>query len=154
MEVRLSLRYGGDPLSHAVPEINEETPMEDICPNCLDFRHHSCRPWQKKESPSGSDRVAPLSSNNSKKESPREPYRDALKKGTFQSRGTLKTPNHSPQLVTLMPKKKTLVRSNSSPTATSAGLRKGYEQRKEEYAQARLRILGSSERTKESPKGS
>ena len=70
MEVRLYLKHGGDPMSHARPVLNEKTPMEDICPNCLDLLHHSCRPCQKKESPSGSDRVAPLSSNNSKKDSP------------------------------------------------------------------------------------
>ena len=42
-------------------------------------------------------------------------------------------------------KRPTSTRSNSSSTGMGARLRKSYEQRKEEYAQARLRILGSSE---------
>ena len=115
MEVRLYLKHGGDPMSHARPVLNEKTLMGDICPNCLDLLHHSCRPCQKKESPSGSDRVAPLSPNNSKKESPREPYRDALKKGTFQIQETGNTPDDSPQLVVLMPKGKTLAKETLSP---------------------------------------
>ena len=62
-------------------------------------------------------------------------------------------PNYSPQLVTLIPKGKTLAKE-THPPATGSRPWKSYEQRKEEYAQARLRILGSSERMKESPKGS
>ena len=50
-----------------------------------------------------------------------------------------------PVLKVTILKRPTSARSNSSSTATSARLRKSYEQRKEEYAQARLRILGSSE---------
>ena len=50
-----------------------------------------------------------------------------------------------PVLKVTILKRPTSVRSNSLSTVTSARLRKSYEQRKEEYAQARLRILGSSE---------
>merc|ERR1712020_817265 len=80
-------------------------------------------------------------------------YRDSLKKGPVQSQETSKTTDYSPQFVTLMPRGKTLAKE-THPPATSSRPRKDYEKRKEEYAQARLRILGSSERTKESPKGS
>ena len=50
-----------------------------------------------------------------------------------------------PVLKVTILKRPTSARSNSSSTAISARLRKSYEQRKEDYAQARLRILGSSE---------
>ena len=56
-----------------------------------------------------------------------------------------------PVLKVTILKRPTSARSNSSSTATSARLRKSYEQRKEEYAQARLRILTSSGRKKEPP---
>ena len=49
MEVRLALKHGGDPISHARPKITEETPTEDICMNCHELRHHSCLPCKNKE---------------------------------------------------------------------------------------------------------
>ena len=97
--------------------------------------------------------VTPVVEKNGPQESPRLSYRDALKKRSVQSQETLRTPDYSPRFVTLMPRGKTLAKE-THPPATSSRPRKSYEQRKEEYAQARLRILGSSERTKESPKGS
>ena len=154
--------------------------MEDLCRNCLDLRHHSSIPCEKKErkeavqcqetlsTPEHSPQLAvpmpmgktvdketlsPVVEKSGPKESPKLSYRDALKKGSVQSQESSKTPADSPQYVTLMPRGKTLAKE-THPPATSSRPRKSYEQRKEEYAQARLRILGSSERTKESPKGS
>ena len=101
----------------------------------------------------GKETMTPVIEMSKPKESPKLSYRDALKKGSVQSQDTSKTPDYSPQFVTLMPRGKTLAKE-THPPATSSRPRKSYEQRKEEYAQARLRILGSSERTKESPKGS
>ena len=92
----------------------------------------------------------PVVEKNGPQESPRLSYRDALKKGSGQDQKTSRTPDHSPRFVSLMPRRKTLAKE-SHPPATSSRPRKSYEQRKEEYAHARLRILGSSERKKEPP---
>ena len=148
--------------------------------NCLGLRHHSRILCEKREEEGGvqsqetlstpndppqpavpmpmgktvaEEIPTPVIERNSPQESPKLSYSDALKKGSVQSQETSKTPDHSPQFVTLMPKGKTLAKE-THPPATSSRPRKSYEQRKEEYAQAILRILGSSERTKESPKGS
>ena len=112
IEVSLSLKYGGDPLSHARPEIIEETPMEDLCGNCLDLLHHSSISCEKKEkervvqtqetsnTPDHSPPLAvpmsmgktqatetplPVSERSNPQESPKLSYRDALKKGSVQS---------------------------------------------------------------------
>ena len=193
MEVRLALKHGGDPISHARPKITEDTPMEDICTTCHELRHHSCLPCKNKEKngtvqrqetlntpdhspqltvpmPMGKtmdqetptpvvEKSVPKESPNSEnkeavqsqetlstpddppqstvpipmektvaeenptpviemskpKESPKLSYRDALKKGSVQSQDTSKTPDYSPQLVTLMPKGKTLRTETLSP---------------------------------------
>ena len=95
----------------------------------------------------------PVIEKSTPQESPKLSYRDALKKGSGQDQKTSRTPDHSPRFVSLMPRRKTLAKE-SHPPATSSRPRKSYEQRKEEYAQARLRILGSRSDQKESPKGS
>ena len=137
-----TLEYGGDPLARARPEINEETPMEDLCINCLDLRHHSSIPCEKKEKegavqsqetsnmPDHSPQLAvpmpmgktlnietpsPVVEKSGPKESPKTSYRDALKKGSVQSQESSKTPSDSPQYVTLMPKGKTLRTETLSP---------------------------------------
>ena len=74
MEVRLALKHGEDPISHARPKISEETPTEDICTICHELRHHSCLPCKNKE-----------------------------KNGTVQRQETVNTPDHSPQLTVPMP---------------------------------------------------
>ena len=177
MEVRICLKFGGDPLSRARPKINEETPMEDICANCHELRHHSCIPCKDKKKKEvvksqetlntpdhppqltvpmptrktvSEETVTPVVEKNGLQESPKLSYRDALKKGSVQSQDTSKMSDYPPQFVTLMPRGKTLAKE-THPPATSSRPRKSYEQRKEEYAQARLRILGSSERKKEPP---
>ena len=88
MEVRFSLKYGGDPLSRARPEINEETPMEDICTNCHELRHHSCIPCKEKK-----------------------------KKETVQTQETLNTPDHSPKLAVPMPMGKKVTKEAISPVS-------------------------------------
>ena len=142
MEVRLTLKYGGDPMSHARPRINEETPMEDLCMNCLELRHHSCLPCKKKETkravpsqetpntPDHSPQLAvpmpmektlaeetprPLIESSNPQESPKLSYRDALMTEPAQGQETLNTPDYSPQLVVLMPKGKTLAKETISP---------------------------------------
>ena len=142
MEVRICLKFGGDPLSRARPKINEETPMEDICANCHELRHHSripCKDKKKKEAvqsqetlstPDHSPQLAVpmptgtalgqgipsrLSESSSLQESPKLSYRDALMKRPVQSHETSNTPDHSPQLVALMPKGKTLAKETLSP---------------------------------------
>ena len=156
IQVRLTLEHGGDPLSRARPEINEETPTEDICMNCLDLRHHSrilCEKKERKEAGQGQETMStpddppqltvpmpmgktvadetptPVIERSTPQESPKLSYRDALKKRSVQSQESSKTPADSPQYVTLMPKGKTLRTETQSP------------------------LCGKSS-TKESPKGS
>ena len=59
--------------------------------------------------------VTPVIKRSSPQESPKLSYRDALKKGSVQIQDTSKTPDYSPQLVTLMPKGKTLRTETVSP---------------------------------------
>ena len=53
--------------------------------------------------------------------------------------------NAEPVLKVTILKRPTSARRNSSSPVTSSRQLKSYEQRKEEYAQARLKILGASE---------
>ena len=50
-EVEFTLKYGGNPLNLAPRKKTKDTPMEDLCPNCFDLRHHSRMPCEKKEPP-------------------------------------------------------------------------------------------------------
>ena len=137
MEVRFSLKYGGDPLSRARPKINEQTPMEDICMTCHELRHHSCLPCKIKEkkvavksqeklsTPDQSPQLAvpmpmgntvdketptPIVEKNGLKESP-----NLEKKETVQSQETLSTSDDPPQSTGPMPIEKTLVKETPTP---------------------------------------
>ena len=51
MEVEFTLKYGGNPLNLAPKKKTEDTSMEELCSDCLDLRHHSRMPCEKKEPP-------------------------------------------------------------------------------------------------------
>ena len=51
MEVEFTLKYGGNPLNLAPRKKTEDTSMEELCSDCLDLRHHSRMPCEKKEPP-------------------------------------------------------------------------------------------------------
>ena len=103
-------------------DINEETPMEDLCMNCFELRNHSCIPCKDKKNkeaeksqetlttpddppqltvpmPMGKivaeETAMPVIERSSPQESPKLSYSDALKKGSVQSQDTLKTSNYS-----------------------------------------------------------
>ena len=50
-EVEFTLKYGGNPLSLAPRKKNKDTSMKELCTHCLDLRHHSRMPCEKKEPP-------------------------------------------------------------------------------------------------------
>ena len=107
MEVRFSLKYGGDPLSRARPEINEETPREDICTTCHELCHHSCLPCMDKE-----------------------------KKEVLQSQETLSTPNDPPQPAVPMPTGKTLDKEIPTPVVEKSGPKESPNLEKKEAVQS------------------
>ena len=116
MEVRFSLKYGGDPLSRARPEISEETPMEDICTTCHELRHHSCLPCKTKE-----------------------------KKVAVQSQETLSTPDHSPQLAVPMPMGKTVDKETPTPIVEKCGLKESPKLEKKEAVQSQETLSTSDD---------
>ena len=103
----MTLEDGRNPLSHARPEINEETPIEDICTNCHELRHHSGIPCEKKE-----------------------------RKEAVQCQETLSTPDHSPQLAVPMPMGKTVDKETLSPVVEKSGPKESPKLEKKEVVQS------------------
>ena len=93
-EVEWTLEHGGNPLNLDPTPKTKDTPIEDLCPNCNEMRHHSGIPCEHKE-----------------------------KKETIQNQETLNPPDHSPKLAVPMPMGKEVAKEAISPDSPKVSYR-------------------------------